>query len=107
MTAAQAHIDLLGKTVRDRVTGFQGVASTVSFDLYGCVQAVVSPPVDKDGKKGDGHWFDVNRLEVIDHARKMPVPAFEAKPATFGAQPDTHTHGPAEKPAPEEKAVRS
>lgn len=86
-----AHIDLLGRNAKDRVTGFTGVIVTVSFDLFGCVQAVLSPPVDKDGKKPDGHWFDVNRLELVDEARVMPVPNFAAKPAE-------HKHGPADKP---------
>ncbi len=85
------HIDLLGKNARDRVSGFQGVVVTVSFDLFGCIQAVLSPPVDKDGKKPDSHWFDVNRLEVLDAKRVMPVPEFAAKP-------QAHMHGPAEKP---------
>lgn len=86
------HIELLGKTAKDRVTGFQGVIATVSFDLYGCVQAAISPPVDKDGKLPDGRWFDVNRLEIVDEKRVMPVPEFAAKPAE-------HKHGPAEKPS--------
>jgi len=96
---SQAHIDLLGKTARDRVTGFEGVVSSVSFDLYGCIQAAVTPSVDKDGKTRDGHWFDVNRLEITDETRRMPVPAFAKTPPQFGRTPATHTHGPAEKPS--------
>jgi hypothetical protein len=96
--SAQNHIDLLGKTAKDRVTGFQGVVSSVSFDLYGCLQAAISPPLDKDGKYVDGRWFDVNRLEIVDENRAMPVPAFGK--VEFGATPATHTHGPAEKPVP-------
>jgi hypothetical protein len=86
------HIELLGKVARDRITGFQGVVSTVGFDLYGCVQAAISPPVDKDGKLPDGRWFDVNRLEIVDETRVMPLPK-------WGATPQAHQHGPAEKPA--------
>ena len=87
-----AHIDLLGKTVKDRITSFKGVCITVSFDLFGCVQAVVKPStLDKDGKMIDAQWFDVNRLEVTDSVRVMNIPAYAAKPAE-------HTHGPAEKP---------
>jgi hypothetical protein len=98
-TGAQAHINLLGIKVRDRVTNFEGVVSSVSFDLYGCVQAAVNPPIDKDGKLPDGRWFDVHRLEPLGAEHVMPVPAFESAPPKFGAKPATHTHGPAEKPA--------
>jgi hypothetical protein len=90
--SASNHIDLLGKTAKDRVTGFTGVVVTVSFDLFGCVQAILQPPVEKDGKRPDGCWFDVNRLEVKGKGRVMPVPE-------WGATPQTHDHGPAEKPA--------
>lgn len=31
------HIDLLGLKAEDKVTGFKGVITTLSFDLYGCV----------------------------------------------------------------------
>jgi hypothetical protein len=98
LTGADAHLDLLGKTVRDRVTGYQGAVISISFDLFGCVQAIVKPPMNKDGKVEDGQWLDVNRLEVVDEKRKMPVPSFAPKKATFGATPDQHTQGPAEKP---------
>ena len=97
--SAQHHIDLLGKTGRDRVTGLQGVISSISFDLYGCVQAVITPPVDKEGKIVDGRWFDVHRLEIVDDKRVMPVPVFEAAPPRFGMTPSTHCAGAAEKPA--------
>lgn len=97
--SAKNHIDLLGKKARDRITGLQGVISSVCFDLYGCVQAGISPPVDKDGKLVDSRWFDVNRLEIVDETRVMPVPAFAIEPPKYGATPSTHSHGPAEKPA--------
>jgi hypothetical protein len=88
-----AHLDLLGKSAKDRVTGFVGVVSTIAFDLYGCVQAVLTPPVDKDGKNVDGRFFDVNRLEITNETRCMPLP-------TYAATPQKHDHGPAEKPEP-------
>jgi hypothetical protein len=91
LSAVEAHVSMLGKKAKDRITGFAGVVSSVGFDLYGCIQAVLSPPVDKDGKSQDGRWFDVNRLEIVDETRVMRVPLY-AHPATFA-------HGPAEKPA--------
>jgi hypothetical protein len=82
------HIELLGKRAEDRVTGFRGVISSVSFDLYGCVQAVLNPGIDKEGKPQESHWFDVSRLKVSTKLRVMTPPQFEFDPI-----------GPAEKPA--------
>jgi len=75
---SQSHIELLGFKAKDKVTGFEGVITTVSFDLYGCVQAVITPEV----KKGDievksGHWFDVTRLIVNRKKRVMDIPDFK------------------------------
>lgn len=53
---ALSYMELLGRHVTDRVTNFQGVVTSVSFDLYGCVQCVVYPYA-KDGVKFDeAHW---------------------------------------------------
>lgn len=59
------HLELLGLKVEDKVTGFKGVVSSIGFDLYGCVQAIVNPGIGKDSKPADSHWFDVNRLKVL------------------------------------------
>lgn len=74
--AADRHIALLGRTATDLVSGFSGVISTMSFDLYGCVQAVVVPPVQTDGTRPDSQWFDVARLKLSTKAPVMPVPDF-------------------------------
>lgn len=87
------HIDMLGLKVEDKVTGFRGVVSSISFDLYGCIQAVVSPGVDKEGKVPDGRWFDVLRLKVMDAEPVMYPPNFETGTQAEGRQ------GAAEKPA--------
>lgn len=70
------HMDLLGLKAKDKVTGFTGVIATMSFDLYGCVQAVLTPPVDKDGEMKDGKWFDVTRLKILDDTPVMDQPDF-------------------------------
>jgi hypothetical protein len=83
------HMEWLGYKVEDVVTGFAGVATSLSFDLYGCVQVVVTPPVDGKGVVPDGRWFDITRLKRTSGAPVMAVPTFEK----FNAP------GPAEKPA--------
>lgn len=87
------HLNLLGLKVEDKVTGFKGVVSSVCFDLYGCIQAVVNPGLDKDGKLGDQKIFDVGRLNILSEAPVMDRPNFD-----FGIEAEGKK-GPAEKPA--------
>lgn len=75
------YMKLLGMKVKDRVTGFTGIVESVSFDLYGCVQVVLRPAVSKEGKPGEGHWFDAKRIEVLGKTPVMAPPAFAAMPA--------------------------
>jgi hypothetical protein len=93
MINIKKHLGLLGKRIVDKVTGKKGVVASVSFDLYGCVQAIVNPGLTKDGKLEDSIWFDVSRLKVLSEKPVMAVPNYE-----FGAQAEGK-HGAAEKPA--------
>lgn len=76
----QHHLKLLGFRVRDVVTGFAGVVTSISFDLYGCVQAIVTPDVGKDGKQPDAAWFDTKRLVMTGKRSVMKLPTFEVVP---------------------------
>ena len=87
------HIELLGKKAKDSVTGQEGVVTTISFDLFGCVQAVITPAA-KDGKLLDGNWMDVTRLEILDHEPVMSLPNFSEGYVADGKK------GCAEKPKP-------
>ena len=71
----QESLGYLGMTVKDRVTGFSGMVSSVTFDAYGCIQAFVTPRM-VEAKLGDGHWFDLSRLMLGD--RVMVAPTFGA-----------------------------
>lgn len=83
---------LLGLKVIDEVTGFAGVCTSVGYDLYGCIQAVVTPPAKESGELEDSRWFDTKRLRVQDEDPVMAVPDFcVASPAKVA--------GPQEKPA--------
>jgi hypothetical protein len=90
----------LGLKVRDKVTGFVGVCESISYDLYGCIQAVVRQPMNDKGEVTDGRWFDVARLEVVDPKPVMEVPGkrFAVERTSEPVKP-SNTHGPAEKPA--------
>lgn len=66
---------VLGRTYRDCITGFQGVATGYVTYLTGCNQVVISPGLNKDGEYQDGHWFDETRLEhVVGVADKQLPP---------------------------------
>ena len=87
------HIDLLGLPAKDKVTGQKGIISTVSFDLYGCIQYVITPPA-KEGKVMEGNWMDVRRIEITGTERVMPLPDFEKGYIAEGKK------GAADKPMP-------
>jgi hypothetical protein len=94
MVNLKKHLDLLGMQVEDRVTGFRGVVASVSFDLYGCIQAIVHPGRDADGKLMDQIWFDVNRLKTVSSDPVMPRPEFDWTPQSLSEA----GKGPAERP---------
>lgn len=88
------HLSILGHKASDRVSGLEGIVTSVSFDLYGCIQGLIHPGLDKDGKLEDQCWIDLNRLEIIGDQTVMAQPDFVQGPAIEGKK------GPAEKPLP-------
>ena len=92
MTCVEKHLSLLGMRVKDKITGFTGVVTSIGFDLYGCIQAVINPGVDKEGKLQELTWFDVSRLELLGAEPVIEQPNFESGRQAEGKQ------GPAEKP---------
>lgn len=86
------HLSLLGFKVTDVVTEFKGVVTSVTFDLYGCVQVLVNPGIGEDGKTRESIWFDVVRLKIESSKPVIPPPNFE-----FGTSSE-ELKGPAEKP---------
>lgn len=59
-------MELLGKQVKDKITGFEGIAVTKLISLFGCNQYGIAPQIfDKEkGKRGDTEYFDEGRLEI-------------------------------------------
>lgn len=53
----------LGDKMKDKVSGFEGVAIAKTEWLYGCVRVVLQPMADKDGKLPDTQAFDIDQLE--------------------------------------------
>lgn len=85
-------LDSLGNNATDRVTGFKGIITSVTFDLYGCIQVLVHPGIDDNGKLKDQSWFDINRL-IIDDNPVMKRPDFICKDNSL-----FYDNGPSDKP---------
>ena len=71
------HIGCLGYKAKDKVTGFEGIVSSVSFDLHGCIQVSLQPPMNSKGEVTSGYWFDINRLEIQGEKPVIDQPNFE------------------------------
>jgi hypothetical protein len=56
---------MLGKKVKCKITGFEGIATAKIKYLNGCVQYCVKPKVGKDGKMPDGEYIDIGQLEIV------------------------------------------
>jgi hypothetical protein len=53
----------LGKKYKDSITGFEGVATSRTTYISGCVHVGLQAPVDKDGKVPDTAFFDEERID--------------------------------------------
>ena len=70
------HISLLGLKVEDKVTNIKGIVTSISFDLYGCIQATISPIVENNENKTI-YWYDISRLKILNKKPVMKRPNFE------------------------------
>lgn len=94
------YFDWLGKPVVDRVRGVKGIATSINFDLYGCIQVAISPRIGVDGKLPDQAWVDVQRLSADDNAEPViPLPDYLfAKQSQPQKEGQNGPAGAAEKP---------
>lgn len=65
---------VLGKRVKDVVTGVEGTVVSILVNLFGCNQIGVSPGLDKDGKLENTVYIDETRIKVLATAIKGKVP---------------------------------
>lgn len=78
MNNVKKHLNLLGHKVKDRVSNFEGVVISMSFDLYGCIQADVRPfTLDENGQVQNGIWMDVSRLIIVSGKALMDAPDYK------------------------------
>ena len=59
----------LGKKVKDRITGFEGIAISCCEYVNGCIEYAVKPKVNKKGEMQEAEWVDDIQLEVIGDKR--------------------------------------
>lgn len=55
----------LGSSVKDKITGFTGVATAVTVWLTGCTRYAVQPRKLVKGKVEEPVWFDQDQLDVV------------------------------------------
>lgn len=67
----------LGTVVRDKVTGFVGIAENRADFLYGCTRYCVQPVVDKEGKMPESKMVDEPQLEIVEGEKVVMSPAGE------------------------------
>ena len=58
----------IGDRVRDKLTGFTGIAYGKWSCMTGCVVFDVHPPMKEDGTVPESKWVDEARCEVIEAA---------------------------------------
>ncbi len=78
----------LGSVIRDKVTGFQGVASSRTEWLDGCIRYGITSQNLHDGKPISEQWFDIQRIEAVQ----------EQSPMAEDEGPKEVTGGPHENP---------
>jgi hypothetical protein len=89
----------LGSKVRDKVTGFEGIAIGETRWLHGCLRYTVQPQeLDKDGNQKATASFDEPQLIVLAGPAKTKVQAT--------ASEQRKTGGPAPEPARRKDARR-
>ena len=76
----------LGNKVRDTVTGFTGIAVARTIWLYGCERIAIEPQELHEGKTIDEHWFDDQRVEVLEET--APVVSTASVATSGGPQRD-------------------
>ncbi|PZU75561.1 MAG: hypothetical protein DI530_15005 [Sphingomonas sp.] len=63
-------MDYLGLTLRDRITGFEGICTGHTVYISGCSQLLLVPPLDGTTYR-EPQWFDEQRCEVTSHGNRV------------------------------------
>ncbi len=74
----------LGDSVKDKITGFKGIVTSIHCYLNGCRRIAVQPKELKDGKPIESQIFDEPQLDIV---KKQAVEGDKRKPRPGGFQP--------------------
>jgi hypothetical protein len=63
--------DRLGRTYKDKISGFQGVATGHVEYITGCNQTLLQPKSIDGGKPADSCWFDDQRVDLVEEESRI------------------------------------
>ena len=66
--------EILGKKVKDRITGFKGIAIGYAQHYTGCDTVGIKPQELHDGKPIEAIYFDIMRVEILEEKVSEVVP---------------------------------
>lgn len=72
----------LGQTVKDQVTGFQGILTGLAVHLTGEHRGLVASSAIRDGFMPAARWFDVRRLQIVKAECLVLKPNSSPKPVS-------------------------
>lgn len=56
----------LGDRIRDRISGFSGIAFGITYWLNGCTRWAIQPEkVNDKGGIDEAEWFDITQVELV------------------------------------------
>jgi len=65
----------LGQRVRDKVTGFEGIATARCEYLNGCIQYCIKPTELRKGEMIEGQYIDSQQIEIVKEEEHQELPA--------------------------------
>lgn len=79
----------MGSKVRDRISGFSGIATAIAVNMYGTQHVAIEPDKCHEGKPVKASWFHSTRIELVEE--KVP-PVSKSSSARSGG-PETSGWG--------------
>lgn len=71
----------LGKTYRDKITGYEGVATARCTYFTGCVQVTLEGSYSVEKNEMPSWWVDENRLELVRKVKAKKIAVKKKEPA--------------------------
>lgn len=76
-----------GFTYRDRISGFEGVATGHVRYMTGCHQVLLQPDCSKSSTYFEPFWFDEQRVERVNDGTAIVLPERDAAVGSDKAAP--------------------